>query len=127
MCEISNGINSIQLLNIPLNYKIILSSFILSFSSLMILVQIFTFASRFKITFKDLLKYKLLQGGLSSFITYIVINYIYIPTSSVFNNGDMYLNICSHQLFLTHVVILILIALLSVITFGKKRQAKPVA
>lgn len=127
LCEISNGINNIQLLSVSLNLKIVLTSFILSFSSLMILVQIFTFASKAQVCFKDLLKYKLWQGGLSSIITYILLNYIYTPTHSVFASIDNVVD----NLYTSHSTIyitsLIIIILLSFGIFGKKRQVKPVA
>ncbi len=125
--EISNGINSVQLLNISLNNKIVLTSFILSFSSLMILVQIFTFASKANVSFKSLLKYKLLQGCISSFITFIILNYLYMPTISVFNNTDNYLTTFYTIPFLTYILILVLSVLISFVIFGKKRQGKPVA
>lgn len=125
--EISNGINNIQLLNISLNSKIILASFVLSFSSLMILVQIYTFAFKTKVVFKDLLKYKLLQGCVSAFIAYIVLNNFYTPTISVFNSVDNHLNAFKSVSLLGYILILILTILMTFIIYEKKRQAKPVA
>ena len=125
--EISNGINSVRLLNISLNSKIIITSFILSFSSLMILVQIFTFASKAQISFKDLLKYKLLQGTISAFITYIVLRYVYTPITFVFNTVDSYSNKFYIVPYYTYILALIIPALFSFVIYGKKRQVKPVA
>ncbi len=125
--EISNGIKNIQLLNISLNSKILLTSFILSFSSLMILVQIFSYAFKAKVSFKDLLKHKLMQGILSCGITYIILKQIYTPAVSVFTNLDNVLtdfNITPFNIYMSALTITIL---LSFSIFGKKRQAKPVA
>lgn len=125
--EISNGINNVQLLDNTLNTKIILTSFILSFSSLMILVQIFTFISKATVSFKDLLKYKLLQGGISCVISYITLKYVYTPTVSAFTNIDNVKNNFYTISPFTYMLLLLTNILLSFIIFGKKRQVKPVA
>jgi len=125
--EISNGINAVPLLNISLSSKIVLTSFILSFSSLMILMQIFSFAFQAKVKFKDLVKYKLLQGVISCIITYIVIIYIYTPSLSVFVTNDSFASKFSILPSTIYVFATIFIILLSLILFRKKRQGKPVA
>ena len=125
--EISNGINSLSLLNISTTLKLILVSFTLSFSSLMILLQIFTYAFKANIKFKDLLKYKLLQGIISSFLTYLIYNYIPSPTLTVFNNLDVFntvYNIAPSAIYMLSIIITIT---LSLFLFRKKRQGKPVA
>lgn len=125
--EISNGINAVQLLDISLNTKIILTSFILSFSSLMILVQIFSFAFKAKVKFGDLVKYKLIQGIISCIITYMIITYIYTPILPVYITKDMFvspLNILPSTIYMFAIFITII---LSLILFRKKRQGKPVA
>jgi len=125
--EISNGINNIQLLNLSLNSKIILTSFVLSFSSLMILVQIFSFVFKANVKFKDLLKYKMFQGGISCIIAYIILNYIYTPTTFVFANTNKFnVNNVIAPIY-CYLLALIIVSLLSLIIFGKKRQVKPVA
>lgn len=125
--EISNGINNIYMLNIPINLKLILTSFILSFSSLMILVQIFSFAFKANVKFKDLVKYKLLQGVLSCVITYMILRYMYTPTLSVFITNDTFtssLNVLPSTIYVFAIFVTII---LSLILFRKKRQGKPVA
>ncbi len=123
--EISNGINEIQLLNISLNSKILFTSFVLSFSSLMIIMQIFSFAFKAKIKFKVLLKYKLLQGAISCIITHIILKYLYIPATSVSVNLDSFT--WSYSVFPIHLYVLLLILILFLLLTRKKRQAKPVA
>lgn len=120
--EISNGINSIYLLNIPLNTKVILVSFVLSFSSLMILTQIFTFAFKANVHFKDLIKYKLLQGFLSSFITYITLEYVYFPAISVFTNQDRFILDIYISPSTVYMLTIFITIICSVILFRKKRQ-----
>lgn len=99
--ELSNGIYNISLLSIPIKYKLIITSFILSFSSFMVIFQIYSFVYKIGIKFKDIVKYKFIQGLLSSIITYILLNFIQIKEitnfKEVFNSYDNYI---------THTVIL---------------------
>lgn len=124
--EISNGINSIYALDLRTDFKLILTSFVLSFSSLMILVQIFSFVFKAKVKFKDLLKYKLLQGVISSIITYVIITYIYSPIQSVFTSYDTFISnkILPSTIYMVSICITLI---LSLFFFRKKRQSKPVA
>lgn len=120
--ELSNGINSISTLNINLNIKIVLASFILSFSSIMIIVQIFSFAYKAKVKFKNLLLFKFLHGLLSCIITYIIIHLIYTPTINVFSNTDIHLikvNILPSTVYMFSLTVIVLLILL---LFRKKRQ-----
>lgn len=125
--EISNGINNIYLLNITINEKILLTSFILSFSSLMILMQIFSFVYSANVKFKDLLKYKLLQGFFSCLITWIITKWIYSPTIPTYISLDRFttnFKILPSTIYMLTIFITIIIFL---IIFRKKRQEKPVA
>lgn len=120
--EISNGINEINALNIHLNYKLVLTSFILSFSSLMILMQIFSFAFKAKVKFKDLFIYKLLQGVLSSIITYLILTFIYAPVIPVNLNNDIFvsnLELLPSTIYMLSIGLTIFISL---ILFRKKRH-----
>ena len=120
--EISNGINSIQTLNLSLNLKLILTSFVLSFSSLMILVQIFSFVFKAKVKFKDLLKYKLLQGVISSIITYIIVQFMHIPTAHVFLNQDIFISSVSILPSTVYMITICITLIFSLVIFRKKRQ-----
>lgn len=76
--ELSNGIEHLSVLNLDINLKLCIISFILSFSSIMVLVQIYSYIYITKIKFKTLLLYKFIQGILSAVITYILLKYIHI-------------------------------------------------
>lgn len=125
--EISNGMQKIALLNVNFTLKLTLSSFVLSFSSLMIQMQIFTFASQAKVEFKDLFKYKTIQGTLSCMITYILTNFFYFKSLPAFINNDKYTN--SFNIFPSTIYMLsiIITLILCILLFRKKRQVKPVA
>ena len=120
--EISSGINNIYLLDISITSKLLLTSFILSFSSFMILIQIFSFVFKAKVKFKDLVKYKVLQGFIACIITYITIQYIYRPVLTVFVNKDTFTsnyNILPSTVYMLAICITLLLALF---LFRKKRQ-----
>ena len=128
ICELSNGINSISMLNIDITLKLVLTSFVLSFSSFMIIVQIFSFVYKVGVRFIDLVKYKLLQGVLSSIITYIIISFIYTPAFSVFINiekataNSNYLTtttVCPSTVYMLSIICSIT---LTYLLFRKKRQ-----
>lgn len=120
--EISNGIYNISLLEISLNYKLILTSFILSFSSLMIIMQIFTFVNQAKVKLKDLIKFKLLQGVFSSLITYIILQFIYTPVVAAYLSQDK-LSFKTYILPSTMYLIALVITIIFIsILFRKKRH-----
>lgn len=120
--EISNGINTVANLNISFNLKLLLTSFTLSFSSLMILVQIFSFAHKAKVKFKDLIKFKILQGIISCIITCVITQFIYIPARPIYSNIDTF----KLSLYLPYIKLYLLTLLYAILfilnCFRKKRQ-----
>ena len=121
--EISNGINSISLLNIKLELKLCLISFVLSFSSLMVLMQIYSFVTIAKVKFKDIVKYKFIQGILSAAITYLLLNFIPKDSISVFVNIQ---NTINTNYYLTPSVIYMLAVIITIficmVIYRKKRH-----
>ncbi len=112
--EISSGLKQISYLNIDLNILLTLTSLFLGFSSLSIILQLFSciYTSNFKL--KILIKGKLLHGILSCIITYILVNipivYQYINTSKTVNNTiDKTFN--ANTLYTNHIFISLLIFL----------------
>lgn len=77
--ELSNGINLIIINNSNLTLSLCLVSFILSFSSFMVILQVYSFLYKTGIKLSYILKYKLLQGVISCTITYVL-------TSLLLNN-----------------------------------------
>lgn len=75
--EITNGINSISCIaSKKLSINIILSTFLLGFGGISILLQVWSITSKTDLSIKPYLYGKLLQGILASFYTYIFINTI---------------------------------------------------
>ena len=120
--EISNGISQISILNISINYRLTIISFIVSFSSLMVLMQIYSFVYKANVKFKDLIKYKLLQGIISSIITYILL--LILPVKSTLVYSDYY-EVTKKLLILPSTIYMFLIFFTIVvcnIIYRKKRQ-----
>lgn len=87
--EITNGINQVFLSTINLDVKILIISFLLGFSGLCIICQIYSTISKYKFSLKKLILAKFIHGIFSMAITYILINYTNVldfNTISVYSN-----------------------------------------
>lgn len=84
--EISSGSSIIALSTLPMEFKLILLSFIISFGGLSILGQVTTVVSGTGINIKKYALSKLTQGGLSSLVCFFILK-MNIFSSSVFNPG----------------------------------------
>lgn len=71
--EITNGCNIISLSTLPIEVKLILINFLISFSGFSIIFQTITVVNNFDINLVNYLKYKLVFGIISSFITVILL------------------------------------------------------
>lgn len=74
--ELTNGIISTSNLEIDLNIKIAISSFILNFSGLSILFQSFSILSNYKINIKKILITKLIFSIITSSLLFFILNII---------------------------------------------------
>lgn len=88
LTEITSGLNALSSSTLSANTKILMTSFVLSFGSLMILYQIYAVAHTCHIKFLVFLKHKLIQGVLSTIITYVLIRIFKfeLPLSPAFSN-----------------------------------------
>lgn len=75
--EITNGCNMLNTLDINIVFKICSISFLLGFSGLCILCQIYSVIFEQGFKFLDLLKSKFYHGILSFIITYIILKFLY--------------------------------------------------
>lgn len=120
--EVSNGINLLACLDLALNIKLTLISFILSFSSLMVIMQIYSFVTYAKVKLTDVIKYKLIQGLLASSITYIITSYIYTPNITAFSNITNNQNVNCILPSTYYIFVCALVSLIIFIMYRKKRQ-----
>ena len=72
MIEITNGCSIITKSSIDLNTKLLLLSFLITFSGLSITSQVYSLVYKFKVSMKKYLFYKVIQGAISSLITFII-------------------------------------------------------
>ncbi len=89
--EVTKGIMNVSITDIPIQNKILISSFLLGFSGLCIISQIYSTVYMHKISIKNILFPKFLQGIFSFFITYILLrygNFNITETQTVFNNSS---------------------------------------
>ncbi len=128
--EVTQGAKNVANLIIPEDFKICLISFLLGFSGLCIIFQIYSTISEHKFSFKSLVFSKLLQGIISSIITYIMLQFYTIPntTNEIFFNID---NNITEEVFLQNVkvayvnsvfVIIFALAIYMVLCIYKKRE-----
>lgn len=125
IAEITNGLNEVALSNISDNLKILITSFCLSFGSLMILYQIYAVAHTCHIKFLVFLKHKLIQGVLSTIITYVLIKLFKfeLPITSAFSNMQNTNYTYSHffEIFILTSVLVILTIVISMLKQNSKK------
>lgn len=109
--EITSGIYEISLLNISLDIKLCLISFILSFSSLMIVFQIFTYINNCKIRLTKLILYKFIHGILSMLITYIVLKLSKVEIITIISNTENFIA-SQTSYFLNYLILYIIFIIL---------------
>ncbi len=107
--EITKGCLDISLLDTNIILKLVIASFSIGFSGFCILCQIYSVISNDNFKFIDILKPKLIQGIISSIITYILIkftNFFNVDTLTIFNNQDsVYIN---KKIYINYSLILII-------------------
>lgn len=114
MLEMTNGCYLISLSNSNLYIKLPVLSFLIAFSGLSIISQVYSYTYKYALSIKKYIARKFIQGIISSILT-IVLYYVFLQTSSVFafNNINIYKSDNLHILLL---IILILPLLLKKIT-----------
>ena len=121
--ELSNGIEILSKATISSDLLLCTISFLLSFSSLMIILQIYTFSLNIGISLKELILYKFIHGLLSTIITYVLLKFnifdiqFAIPSSLNINT----LQNTSITLNSMYVIIISLTLLILYLTLKKKR------
>lgn len=87
--EITNGCNEIYSLQMDYKIKICIISFILGFSGICILCQVFSTICEQNFKFLDLVKSKFLHGILSFILTYIILKFVNLEVIHVFKNVEI--------------------------------------
>lgn len=112
MIELTKGCSLISLTSINIKYKLGILSFLLSFSGLSIISQVYSFTYKYKISMLKYTLLKFIQGIFSSIITMTIYN-IFLSSNdyvSVFNSYNS--NNSSHFLFFLIIPIIMVIPLI---------------
>lgn len=83
LLEFTGGIKKISLLSVPLNLRIIASSFSVGFAGLCVHIQVMAVTSRYGLSLKPYVIGKFLHGAFSAVLTYILLKF-FPQTVSVF-------------------------------------------
>ena len=113
MLEMTNGCYLISSSNSNLYVKLPVISFLIAFSGLSIISQVYSYTYKYKVSIKKYITRKFIQGIISSFFT-IILYYIFIHTSSVFTFNHMSMYTSSNLYFLILVVLFIPILLVNI-------------
>lgn len=120
--EFTNGAKLIASINIAINLKLSLISFILCFSSLSIIAQVASFVSKDNPNFKKYIFFKFIQGIIGFIITFISSNII-LKSIQTFNSNYSYnSNIITLKTFF--LILTLLIATLIFTIIVKKLKLK---
>lgn len=119
--EITSGIDNLAKSHLSFNTMMLLISFAMSFSSIMIIIQVYSFVYKCKIKFKSLLIYKFIQGILSMAITYLLLIVIKQKSLEVFYNYEKL--ICNNYHYCNFLIIYIMFVfiLFSFIVLRKRK------
>lgn len=119
LTEITSGLNALSSSTLNTYTKLLITSFCLSFGSLMILYQIYAVAHTCHIKFLVFLKHKLIQGALSTIITYVLIKLFKfeLPITPAFSNIQNATYKASHffEIFILTSVLVILTIVISML------------
>lgn len=111
--EITNGCSLIAVLPISLNIKLGIISFLCSFSGLAVIAQVSSFVSVTKINYYKYIFFKIIQGIISFFITYLLL--IIVPSSTYTSTTKIGSSIETYAYFYPTLILVILTALLRII------------
>jgi sporulation integral membrane protein YlbJ len=91
MLEMTNGCYLISLRNLNLYVKLPVLSFLIAFSGLSIISQVYSYTYKYALSIKKYIARKFIQGIISSILT-LILYYVFLQTSSVFafNNISIY-------------------------------------
>lgn len=109
--EMTNGCNDISLIHTSLKVKIVIISFLLAFSGISVIFQVYSFTYKHNFPLKNYILLKFIQGIISSCISFILINVTKV------NKSLPLLNINTDKAFGDSFYLMILLLLFIVLPF----------
>lgn len=114
MFEVTNGCNLISSSNSSIFVKIPVLSFLIAFSGLSIISQVYSYTYKYNVSIKKYVARKFIQAIVSSILS-IILYYVFLHTSSVFTFNDLSFYSNSNFYFLILFVLLIPTVLVNII------------
>ncbi len=87
ICEFSSGVTEVSKLDISFFEKIIISSFILGFAGISVHIQTLGFVSKYELSMMPFVMGKILHGGISALLMWLLVFFVDIRKSSSVNLG----------------------------------------
>jgi len=104
MLEMTNGCFLISSSNSTLYIKLPVLSFLIAFSGLSIISQVYSYTYKYSVSIKKYIARKFIQGIISSILT-VILYYIFLHTSSVFTFNNMSIFKNSNLYFLILIIL----------------------
>ena len=114
LLEVTNGCYLIASSNSNLYFKLPILSFLIAFSGLSIISQVYSYTYKLDVSIKKYILRKFIQGIISSILT-LILYYVLLQTSSVFTFNNMNLYSSSNLYFLILLILFIPLLLIKII------------
>ncbi|WP_404814317.1 sporulation integral membrane protein YlbJ [Clostridium tagluense] len=114
LLEVTNGCYLISSSNSSLYIKLPILSFLIAFSGLSIISQVYSYTYKHDVSIKKYILRKFIQGIISSILT-IILYYVFLQTSSIFTFNDINLYSGSSLYFLILLILFVPLLLINII------------
>ncbi|GCD09518.1 hypothetical protein Ctaglu_11410 [Clostridium tagluense] len=114
LLEVTNGCYLISSSNSSLYIKLPILSFLIAFSGLSIISQVYSYTYKHNVSIKKYILRKFIQGIISSILT-IILYYVFLQTSSIFTFNDINLYSSSSLYFLILLILFVPLLLINII------------
>jgi sporulation integral membrane protein YlbJ len=114
MLEVTNGCYLISSSSSSLFVKLPILSFLIAFSGLSIVSQVYSYTYKYEVSIKKYISRKFIQGIISSIST-IILYYVFIHTSSVFTFSSISIYSSSNLYFIILLILFIPLLLINII------------
>ena len=114
MLEITNGCYLIASSNSNLYVKLPVLSFLIAFSGLSIISQVYSYTYKYDVSIKKYIARKFMQGIISSILT-IILYYVFLQTSSIFTFNNLSIYNSGNLYFLILIILFIPLFLINII------------
>ncbi len=112
--EVTNGCYLISSSNLSLYVKLPVLSFLIGFSGLSIISQVYSYTYKYNVSIKKYIARKFIQAIISSILT-MILYYIFLHTSSIFTFSDMNIYKSSSLYILVLIILFVPLLIINII------------